>query len=156
MQSIAPVLWFDDQAEQAAAFYVDIFPNSSIHGVVRYPDGSPAPAGTVMTVDFTLDGTRFTALNGGPQFRFTEAISFVVRAETQDDIDRLWDALTDGGEPSRCGWLTDRYGLSWQIVPPALIEMLGDPDPARASRVNQAMLSMGKLDHAALRAAYDG
>lgn len=156
MQSITPFLWFDVQAEEAAAFYVGIFPNSSIHAVARYPDGSPVPAGTVMTVDFTLDGTRFTALNGGQHFRFTEAISFVVGAETQDDIDRLWDALTDGGEPGRCGWLKDRYGLSWQIVPPALIEMLGDPDPARASRVNQAMLSMGKLDLAALRAAYDG
>ena len=156
MQTISPFLWFDDQAEEAAAHYVSIFPNSKILGVSRYGEGGPRPAGTAMSVAFELDGLQFQALNGGPQFRFTEAISFVVAAPTQPEIDDLWGKLTSGGEPGQCGWLKDRYGLSWQIVPPILYELLSDPDPAASSRVMQAMLGMGKLDIAALRAAHDG
>ena len=156
MQTISPFLWFDDQAEEAAAHYVSIFPNSKILGVSRYGEGGPRPAGTAMSVAFELDGLQFQALNGGPQFRFTEAISFVVAAPTQPEIDDLWGKLTSGGEPGQCGWLKDRYGLSWQIVPPILYELLADPDPVRSGRVMQAMLGMGKLDIAALRAARDG
>lgn len=157
MQTISPFLWFDDQAEQAAEFYVSLFPGSRIVSVSRYPEGSPGPAGQAMSVTFELDGLGLQALNGGPAFSFTEAISLFVRVETQEEIDRLWDALTaDGGEPGRCGWLKDRWGLSWQIVPPVLFELLGDPDPERAGRAMQAMLTMGRLDIAALRAAADG
>ena len=156
MPSISPFLWFDDKAEEAAEFYVSVFPNSRILGVSRYGEGAPRPAGTAMSVSFQLDGLELQALNGGPQFQFTEAISFFVKAETQDEIDRLWDRLTDGGEAGRCGWLKDRYGLSWQIVPPVLFELLGDPDPATAGRTMQAMLGMSKLDIAALRAAAEG
>ena len=156
MQTISPFLWFDDQAEEAAAHYVSIFPNSKILGVSRYGEGGPRPAGTAMSVAFVLDGLEFQALNGGPQFRFTEAISFLVAAPTQTEIDDLWGKLASGGEPGQCGWLKDRYGLSWQIVPPILYELLADPDPARSGRVMQAMLGMGKLDIAALRAAHDG
>jgi predicted 3-demethylubiquinone-9 3-methyltransferase (glyoxalase superfamily) len=157
MQKISPFLWFDDQAEQAADFYVSIFRNSWIQSVSRYGDGGPGPAGTAMSVSFTLDGLEFQALNGGPLYSFTEAISLFVSAPTQDEIDHLWEKLTsDGGEPGRCGWLKDRYGLSWQVVPPILGELLGDPDPDRSSRVMQAMLTMGKIDIAALQAAYDG
>jgi len=156
MPAISPFLWFDDQAEQAAEFYVSVFPNSRILGVSRYGDGAPQPAGAAMSVSFVLDGLEVQALNGGPWFHFTEAISLFVKAKTQEEIDRLWDRLTEGGEPSRCGWRKDRYGLSWQIVPPVLFELLGDPDPARAGRVMQAMLGMGKLDIAALRAAAGG
>jgi len=156
MQTISPFLWFDDQAEEAAEFYVSVFPNSRILGVSRYGEGAPRPAGTAMSVTFVLDGLELQALNGGPEFHFTEAISFFVKAETQDEIDRLWARLTEGGEPGRCGWLKDRYGLSWQIVPPVLFELLGDPDPAASSRAMQAMLGMSKLDIAALRAARDG
>lgn len=156
-QSISPFLWFDHEAEEAAEHYVSIFDNSRILAVARYGEGAPAPAGTAMSVSFELDGTAFQALNGGPAFHFTEAVSFVVRAETQAEIDRLWERLTSGGgEPGQCGWLKDRYGLSWQVVPPTLAELLGDPDPARAGRAMQAMLTMGKLDIAALRAAADG
>lgn len=156
MQTISPFLWFDDQAEEAAAHYVSIFPNSKILGVSRYGEGGPRPAGTAMSVAFVLDGLEFQALNGGPQFRFTEAISFLVAAPTQTEIDDLWGKLASGGEPGQCGWLKDRYGLSWQIVPPILYELLADPDPVRSGRVMQAMLGMGKLDIAALRAAHDG
>ncbi|MEO8556718.1 MAG: VOC family protein [Actinomycetota bacterium] len=156
MQKISPFLWFDDQAEEAASYYVSIFKNSAILGVSRYGEGAPHPAGTAMSVSFVLDGLEFTALNGGPQFTFTEAISLFVTAETQDEVDDLWDKLTSGGgEPSQCGWLKDKYGLSWQIVPPVLFELLGDPDPEKSGRVMQAMLGMGKLDIAGLRAAYD-
>jgi len=156
MQKISPFLWFNDQAEEAANFYVSIFKNSAILGVSRYGDGGPRPAGTAMSVSFVLDGLQFTALNGGPQFTFTEAISLFVTAETQDEIDHLWEKLTSGGgAPSQCGWLKDKYGLSWQIVPPVLFELLGDPDPDKSSRVMQAMLGMSKLDIAGLRAAYD-
>jgi predicted 3-demethylubiquinone-9 3-methyltransferase (glyoxalase superfamily) len=155
MQKISPFLWFNDQAEEAANFYVSIFKNSAILGVSRYGDGGPGPAGTAMSVSFVLDGLQFTALNGGPQFTFTKAISLFVTAETQDEVDDLWEQLTTGGEPGQCGWLKDKYGLSWQIVPPVLFELLGDPDPDKSSRVMQAMLGMSKLDIAGLRAAYD-
>ena len=156
MPKIHPFLWFDDQAEEAATFYVSIFKNSSILDVSRYGEGAPRPAGSAMSVSFVLDGLELQALNGGPQFTFTEAISLFVTAETQDEVDDLWEKLTSGGgEPGQCGWLKDRYGLSWQIVPPVLFELLGDPDPDRSSRVMQAMLGMGKLDIAALRAARD-
>ena len=156
MQKISPFLWFNAQAEEAANFYVSIFKNSAILGVSRYGEGAPHPAGSAMSVKFVLDGLEFTALNGGPQFTFTEAISIFVTAETQDEVDDLWEKLTSGGgEPSQCGWLKDKYGLSWQIVPPVLFELLGDPDPSKSSRVMQAMLGMSKLDIAGLRAADD-
>lgn len=154
MQTISPFLWFDDDAEAAAQFYVSLFPGSSVLGVTRYPEGSGERAGQAMTVHLTLDGLELYALNGGPAFSFTEAVSLFVRADTQDEIDRLWTALTaDGGEPSMCGWLKDRWGLSWQVVPSRLLELLADPDPARAARVTQAMLAMGKIELAALEAA---
>jgi len=156
MQKISPFLWFDDQAQEAANFYVSIFPNSWILGVSRYGDGGPRLPGSAMSVTFTLDGLQIQALNGGPEFTFTEAISLFVSAVGQDEIDHLWDKLTSGGEPGRCGWLKDKYGLSWQIVPPILNELLGDPDADKASRVMQAMLGMSKIDIAALRAANDG
>ena len=157
MQKISPFLWFNDQAEEAANFYVSIFRNSAILGVSRYGEGEPHPAGSAMSVSFVLDGLEIQALNGGPEFTFTEAISLFVTAETQDEVDSLWEKLTSGGgEPSQCGWLKDKYGLSWQIVPPILFELLGDPDPKRSSRVMQAMLGMGKLDIAGLQAAHDG
>jgi predicted 3-demethylubiquinone-9 3-methyltransferase (glyoxalase superfamily) len=156
MQKISPFLWFDTQAEEAANFYVSIFDDSEILNVSRYGEGAPAPAGSAMSVTFALEGIEFQALNAGPQFTFTEAISFFVTAETQDEIDRLWSALGDGGEPGACGWIKDRFGLSWQIVPPVLGELLGDPDRVKAQRVMQAMLGMGKLEIAGLRAAYDG
>jgi predicted 3-demethylubiquinone-9 3-methyltransferase (glyoxalase superfamily) len=156
MQKISPFLWFDTQAEEAARFYVSVFKNSEILSVSRYPEGSPYPAGTAMGVSFVLDGVEFQALNGGPEYHFTEAISLFVSAETQDEIDELWEKLTsDGGEPGPCGWLKDRYGLSWQIVPPVLGELLGNADQAKSGRVMQAMMAMGKLDIATLRAAYD-
>ena len=154
IQRISPFLWFDDQAEEAAELYVSIFENSRIVSVSRRGEadsGDPA-----MSVSFELDGLQMQAFNGGPGFRFTEAISLMVRVETQEEIDRVWDRLTDGGEPSRCGWLKDRYGLSWQIVPPVLHELLADPDPERAGRTMMAMLAMTKLDIAALQAAADG
>jgi predicted 3-demethylubiquinone-9 3-methyltransferase (glyoxalase superfamily) len=157
MQKITPFLWFDDQAEEAATFYVSIFKDSWIQSVSRYGEGGPGPAGSAMSVSFTLDGLEFQSLNGGPVYAFTEAISLFVSAPTQHEIDHLWEKLTsDGGEPGRCGWLKDRYGLSWQVVPPNLGELLGDPDPDRSSRVMQAMLGMGKIDIAALQAAHDG
>jgi predicted 3-demethylubiquinone-9 3-methyltransferase (glyoxalase superfamily) len=156
MQKISPFLWFDSEAEDAASFYVSIFKNSAILGVSRYGEGAPRPAGTAMSVSFVLDGLELQALNGGPQFPFTEAISLFVTAETQDEIDDLWEKLTSGGgAPSQCGWLKDKYGLSWQIVPPVLFELMGDPDPDKSGRVMQALLGMGKIDIAALRAARD-
>jgi len=148
MSSISPFLWFDSEAEEAANFYVSLFPDSRIVSVARYPEGAPEPAtpGEAMSVTFVLDGLDFQALNGGPQFAFTEAISLYVTAETQDKIDFYWDALTsDGGEAGQCGWLRDRWGLSWQIVPPVLGELLGDRDVARAGRVMRAMLGMQKI-----------
>ena len=156
MQTISPFLWFDDQAEQAAQRYVEIFPNSRIESVARYGEGAPQPAGTAMSVSFVLDGVEVQALNGGPMYAFTEAFSFFVSVPDQAEVDRVWDALTaDGGEPGRCGWLKDRWGLSWQVIPSALPELLGDPDPGRASRAMNAMLTMDKIDVAALHAAAD-
>jgi predicted 3-demethylubiquinone-9 3-methyltransferase (glyoxalase superfamily) len=156
MQKITPFLWFDDQAEEAANFYVSIFRNSWILGVSRYGDGGPGLPGSAMSVTFTLDGLEFQALNGGPEFAFTEAISLFVLAVTQDEIDHLWEKLTSGGgEPGQCGWLKDKYGLSWQVVPPILNELLGDPDPDKSGRVMRTMLEMGKIDIAALQAAHD-
>ncbi|UFS60576.1 VOC family protein [Subtercola endophyticus] len=156
MQAISPFLWFDTQAEEAAELYVGIFDNSRILSVSRYPEGSPYPAGTAMVVDFELEGIEFQAINAGPQFTFSEAISFSVVAETQEKIDYFWNALTaDGGEESMCGWLKDKYGLSWQIVPPIMGELLGDSDREAASRTMTAMMTMKKLDIAALQAAHD-
>ena len=153
MQKISPFLWFDDQAEEAANYYVSIFKNSAIMSVSRYGEGAPRPAGSAMSVAFVLDGLEFQALNGGPEFEFTEAISMFVRAETQDEIDDLWEKLTSGGTEGQCGWLKDKFGLSWQIVPPVLFELLGDPDPNKSGRTMQAMLGMRKIDIAGLRAA---
>jgi predicted 3-demethylubiquinone-9 3-methyltransferase (glyoxalase superfamily) len=156
MQTVSPFLWFDHEAEEAATFYVSLFERSEIVEIARYPEGGPMPAGTAMTVDFVLDGVEFQALNAGPGHPFTDAISFFIRAETQERIDELWDALTaDGGEPGPCGWLKDRWGLSWQVAPPMLIELIHDPDQAKAGRVMQAMMQMGKIDIAGLRAAAD-
>ena len=155
MQKITPFLWFDHQAEEAARFYVSVFENSKITGVTRYGDAGPGPKGSVMTVTFVLDGEEFIALNGGPHFTFTEAISFSVDCRTQEEVDRLWTRLTEGGEEQPCGWLKDRFGLSWQINPTALGEMLSDPDPAKAKRVMEAMLKMKKIDIGRLKEAYD-
>ena len=153
-QNITPFLWFDTQAEEAANFYVSIFPDSEILSVSRYGEGSPGSAGSVMTVAFRLAGQEFTALNGGPLFKFTEALSFVIDCGAQDEVDHYWDALTaDGGEPSQCGWLKDKYGLSWQVVPRALPEMLQDHESAKAQRAMNAMLRMKKIDIAELKRA---
>src|SRR4051794_26808412 len=157
MQKITTFLWFDNQAEEAAALYTSLFPNSRITDVSRYGDAGPGAPGSVMTVTFELAGQQFTALNGGPRFPFTEAISLSVDCASQEEVDELWDKLTaDGGEESQCGWLKDRYGLSWQIVPRRLSELLTDPDPARANRAMQAMLGMRKLDVKALEDAANG
>jgi predicted 3-demethylubiquinone-9 3-methyltransferase (glyoxalase superfamily) len=153
MQKITPFLWFDDNAEEAANFYVALFPNSRILKVARYNAAGPGPAGKVMTVSFELEGREFTALNGGPHFKFSEAISFVVSSETQSEIDRLWSALSAGGKEGQCGWVCDKFGLWWQIVPPILPELLSGGDAARAERVMKAMLEMRKLDIAALQRA---
>jgi predicted 3-demethylubiquinone-9 3-methyltransferase (glyoxalase superfamily) len=154
MQKITPFLWFDHQAEEAAQFYTGVYKNSRITGIARYGEGSPLPAGTAMTVTFVLDGMEFTALNGGPYAPFTPAISFYVNCETQVEVDELWDKLTDGGEAVQCGWLKDKYGISWQIVPSILAELMQDKDPAKVARVTQAMLKMVKLDIAGLKRAY--
>lgn len=156
MLDIVPNLWFDTQAEEAAQFYCSVFPDSRIVGVTRYPEGAPGPTGEVMTVEFELSGKRFVGINGGPQFTFSEAVSFQISCEDQAEVDSFWQRLTDGGEESQCGWLKDRFGLSWQVVPVGMDEVLGDPDPARAQRAMQAMLGMRKLDLAALEAAADG
>jgi len=156
MSRVTPFLWYDGQAEQAAEFYTSLLPNSRINGVTRYGSAGPGPEGSAMTVEFTLDGLDFVALNGGPEFHFTEAVSFQIACETQAEVDRLWDGLTDGGEESQCGWLKDKFGLSWQIVPTALPKILGDADPQRSQRAMQAMFGMKKLDVAALEAAADG
>jgi predicted 3-demethylubiquinone-9 3-methyltransferase (glyoxalase superfamily) len=156
MTRITPFLWFESQAEEAASFYVSVFSNSRILEIVRYGDAGPGPAGSVMTVAFELDGLTFTALNGGPLFRFNESLSFVVSCESQAQLDALWQALSAGGQQDRCGWLKDRYGLSWQVVPAVLSQLLGDKDPAKARRTMQAMLKMGKLDIAALQRAHAG
>ena len=155
-QKIKPFLWFDAQAEEAATFYCSLFPESGITQVTRYAAGGPAPAGSVMTVVFRLAGLEFIALNGGPHFKFTEAISLAVACADQAEIDHLWEALIDGGQPSQCGWLKDRYGLSWQIVPDCMGQLFGGSDPARSQRVMAAMMPMVKLDIATLQRAADG
>jgi predicted 3-demethylubiquinone-9 3-methyltransferase (glyoxalase superfamily) len=154
MQKITPFLWFDGKAEEAANLYTSIFKNSKILNISRYGEEGPGPAGTVMTVTFQLDGQEFTALNGGPMFKFTEAISFFVNCETQEEVDELWEKLSEGGEEEQCGWLKDKYGVSWQIVPTALMEMLQDKDAERAQRVMKAMLQMKKIDIETLKQAY--
>jgi predicted 3-demethylubiquinone-9 3-methyltransferase (glyoxalase superfamily) len=155
MQKISPFLWFDHQAEEAVNFYVSVFRNSKVRNVARYGDAGPGPKGSVMTVSFELEGQQFTALNGGPHFKFTEAVSFVVNCETQDEVDELWDKLSEGGQTQQCGWLKDRFGLSWQIIPSDLPELIGDPDPRKSQRVMEAMLQMTKIDVAKLRQAYE-
>ncbi|MFI6369383.1 VOC family protein [Streptomyces sp. NPDC050546] len=150
-------LWYDDQAEEAAHHYVSIFKNSSIGEVARYPEGTPHRAGTVMTVEFTANGHKFLALNGGPQFKFTEAVSFMIFCADQEEIDYYWTRLTEnGGEPGPCGWLKDKYGVSWQVVPDRLQDMITDPDPAKVARVTEAFMAMTKFDIAALDKAYAG
>ena len=156
MQKITPFLWFDDKAEEAANFYVSLFKKSKIDNVSRYGDAGPGPKGKVMTVTFQLNGQQFTALNGGPLFKFTEAISLLVNCESQQEVDELWEKLSAGGEKSRCGWLKDKYGLSWQIVPTALGKLMSDPDREKAGRVMKAMLQMDKIDIAALEKAAAG
>ena len=154
MPKVTPFLWFDTEAEQAAKFYVSIFKNSKIVTTARYGDAGPGPKGSVMTVLFQLDGQSFIALNGGPQFKFTEAISFVVNCETQKEVDDYWAKLSAGGGEGQCGWLKDRYGLWWQITPTVLSKLLADPDPKKSKRVMEAMLQMKKIDIAALQNAY--
>jgi predicted 3-demethylubiquinone-9 3-methyltransferase (glyoxalase superfamily) len=155
-QKINPFLWFENQAEEAANFYTSIFKNSKILGVTRYGEGAPGPKGSVMTVSFQIEGQNFVALNGGPHFKFTEAISFVVNCETQQEVDEYWEKLSKGGQEVQCGWLKDKYGLSWQIVPNILNELMQDKDPQRSQRVMQALLQMKKLDIAGLKKAYEG
>jgi predicted 3-demethylubiquinone-9 3-methyltransferase (glyoxalase superfamily) len=153
---ITPSLWFDTEAEEAAAFYCSVFKNSRIVSVSHYGEGSPRPAGEVMTVEFELDGKRFVGINGGPEFTFDEAVSFQIGCADQAEVDYFWERLTEGGQESQCGWLKDRFGLSWQVVPSGLADVLGDPDPERSRRAMQAMLGMRKLDLDAMRRAADG
>ncbi len=153
MQKITPFLWFDDQAEEAVNFYTSIFKNSKITNVSRYGEAGPGKSGSVMTASFELDGQQFTALNGGPEYKFTPAISFYVNCEDQAEVDELWEKLSAGGEPGPCGWLTDKFGVSWQSVPTALGKLLGDPDPVKAQRVMGAVLNMSKIDIAGLQRA---
>ncbi|HEX2928422.1 MAG TPA: VOC family protein [Candidatus Binatia bacterium] len=159
MQRISPFLWFDDKAEEAVKFYTSIFKNSKITNVARYGEAgaqvSGRPKGSVMTVAFQLDGQEFIALNGGPQFKFTEAVSFVVNCQTQEELDEYWKKLSDGGQEVQCGWLKDKYGLSWQIVPTVLEQLMSDPDPKKTERVMRAMLQMKKLDIKGLKQAYE-
>ncbi|HEX5415841.1 MAG TPA: VOC family protein [Chloroflexota bacterium] len=156
MQKIVPFLWFDDQAEEAMNHYISIFPDSMVLSVSRYGDDVSGLAGKVMTASFRLSGQEFMALNGGPHFHFTEAISLFVNCETQEEVDELWEKLSAGGEEQQCGWLKDKYGLSWQIIPRALGKLMSDPNPEKASRVAQAMMKMVKIDIAELRRAYEG
>jgi predicted 3-demethylubiquinone-9 3-methyltransferase (glyoxalase superfamily) len=156
MQKITPFLWFDNNAEEAMNFYASIFKNSKVGRVTRYGDAGPGPKGTVMSATFELDGQEFFALNGGPQFQFTPAISLFVNCETQQEVDELWEKLSAGGKKEKCGWLKDKYGLSWQIIPKALGRMLGDRDPEKSKRVMQAMLQMSKIEVEALKKAYEG
>jgi predicted 3-demethylubiquinone-9 3-methyltransferase (glyoxalase superfamily) len=156
MPEIIPNLWFDTEAEEAAEFYVSIFDNSRVVNVTRYTDAGPREAGMVMTVEFELDGQRFVGINGGPEFTFDEAMSLEIVCEGQEEVDYYWERLTDGGEESQCGWLKDRYGVSWQVVPKGMDEVFSDSDPERAKRAMEAMLKMRKLDLGALRAAADG
>jgi predicted 3-demethylubiquinone-9 3-methyltransferase (glyoxalase superfamily) len=155
MQKITPFLWFDNNAEQAVNFYTSIFKNSKIGTIARYGDAGPGPKGTVMTASFQIEGQDFVALNGGPVYKLTPAISFVVNCQNQDEVDWYWDKLSEGGEKVQCGWLTDKFGVSWQIVPTILTQLLQDKDPARSKRVMEAMLKMVKLDIAELKKAYD-
>ena len=161
-QAITPCLWFDSQAEEAARFYTGIFKNSSIRTITRYPEAGQEvhgkPAGTVLTVEFELNGQPFTALNGGPHFTFNEAVSFQIMCRTQDEVDYYWKRLGEGGDPNaqQCGWLKDKYGLSWQVVPTGMVEMLNDPDREKANRAMEAMLKMKKLDIAELERAFEG
>lgn len=157
MQRITPFLWFDNNAEEAMNFYVSIFPNSKALRVTRYGDGGPGPAGTVMTVDFELDGEEFVGLNGGPKDKFNWAVSFVVNCETQEEVDYYWEKLSaDGGEKSRCGWVKDKFGLWWQVTPTILTEMIGDKDPEKTNRVMQAMMKMDKIEIEPIKQAYAG
>jgi predicted 3-demethylubiquinone-9 3-methyltransferase (glyoxalase superfamily) len=157
MPKISPFLWFDNQAEEAMNFYVSIFKNSKVGAVARYGESGPGPKGGVMTASFELDGQAFTALNGGPHFKFNEAISFVIDCRGQAEVDYYWDRLLEGGgTPSQCAWLKDRFGVSWQVVPAELHELMSDPDPVKAGRVMQAMLQMSKIEVAVLQAAYAG
>ena len=155
-EKIIPNLWFDAEAEEAADFYTTVFPNSRVVTKTHYPEGAPREAGTVMTVEFELDGQRFVGINGGPQFNFDEAVSFQVTCESQEELDYYWERLSEGGQEGPCGWLKDRFGLSWQVVPKGMDEVFADPDPERARQAMQAMLKMGKIDIAALRRAADG
>ncbi|HZR94094.1 MAG TPA: VOC family protein [Gaiellaceae bacterium] len=152
-QEIVPNLWFDTQAEEAAEFYCSVFPSSRIVNVLHYTEAGPREAGMVLTVEFELNGNRFVAINGGPQFTFDEAVSFQITCDDQDEIDRYWAALSDGGEEGPCGWVKDRFGLSWQVVPKGMVELFQDPDTERARRAMAAMLAMGKIDIAAIEAA---
>ena len=156
MQKIMPFLWYDTEAEEAANFYVSVFPNSRITLVTHYGEEGPGPKGTVMTVAFELNGQPFVALNGGPQFKFSQAVSFVVNGDTQEEIDRYWEKLSDGGKTDQCGWLMDRYGLWWQVDPTAILTMYDDKDPAKRGRVMKAMMQMTKMDIAGLQRAADG
>jgi predicted 3-demethylubiquinone-9 3-methyltransferase (glyoxalase superfamily) len=155
-QKIIPNLWFDTEAEEAADFYISVFKNSRVVNVTHYPEGAPREAGMVMTVEFELDGQRFVGINGGPDFKFDEAVSFQISCETQDEVDYYWDSLSDGGEEGPCGWLKDKFGLSWQVVPSGMEELFSDPDPEKARRAMDAMLKMKKLDIATLRSAAEG
>jgi predicted 3-demethylubiquinone-9 3-methyltransferase (glyoxalase superfamily) len=157
MQKITPFLWFDNQAEEAANFYVSVFKDGRIKNITRYGDAGPGPKGSVMVVSFEINGQSFAALNGGPTFKFTEAVSFLVHCKTQEEVDYYWDKLTGaGGAPSRCGWLKDKYGLSWQIIPDVLLDMVNDPDAAKSNRAFEAMLKMAKIDIGKLQEAYAG
>lgn len=156
MQNVSTCLWFDDQAEEAAAFYVSLFPNSRIIDTKYYLEGAPRPAGSVLTVQFTLDGAEYVALNGGPHFPFTPAVSLVAYCDSQEAVDTLWRTLSAGGKEGQCGWLTDRYGVSWQVVPRALLKLLNTVDKAASQRAVSAMMKMTKLEIAALQRAYDG
>ena len=155
MPNITPFLWFDGNAEEAMNFYVSVFPNSKIGSVTRYGDGGPGPKGKVMTATFQLDGQEFFALNGGPQYTFSPAISFFINCKTQQEVDDLWEKLSEGGEKQRCGWVKDRYGLSWQVIPTILGQLLRDRNPEKSKRVMQAMLQMDKIDIKRLQQAYD-
>ena len=156
MPKITPNLWFDTEAEEAADFYISVFKNSRVVNVARYTEAGPREAGMVMTVEFELDGQRFVGINGGPQFTFDEAVSFQIDCDTQDDVDYYWERLSEGGKEGPCGWLRDKYGLSWQVVPTGMDELFADPDPERARRAMEAMLKMSKLDIAVLQSAADG
>jgi len=155
VQKITPFLWFDDNAEEAVNFYVSLFADSKVNNITRYGEGGPGPEGQIMTASFELHGQEFMALNGGPHFTFSPAISFFVNCETQEEVDELWEKLLEGGEAQQCGWITDRFGVSWQIIPTALGELMGDLDPAKSQRVMTAMLRMVKIDIQGLQQAYD-